>query len=150
MKKLVLLLFLGVAACAPEDQKTNYNTKNGYMIEGYDLVSFFNGKPLQGVKKYHTTHDGASYKFASAKNLETFQKNPTKYVPQYGGYCAYAVAEKKIKMDIDPEVYEIRDGKLYFFYNSWFSSKLTDWQEGDTKKLQAKGDKNWEEIIHKK
>ena len=53
-------------------------------------------------------------------------------------------------MDIDPDVFEIRDGKLYLFYSSWFSSKLSDWQEGDTKKLQAKGDKNWKDLKYKK
>jgi hypothetical protein len=52
-------------------------------------------------------------------------------------------------MDIDPDSYEIRDGKLYLFYNSWFSNKLTTWQKGNTEKLQKKGDKNWTEIKHK-
>ena len=79
-----------------------------------------------------------------------FKATPKKYIPQYGGYCAYAVAVKKTKMDIDAEAYEIRDGKLYLFYNSWLSNKLTDWKKGDTKKLQVQGDENWKELKHKK
>lgn len=52
-------------------------------------------------------------------------------------------------MYIDAEAYEIRDGKLYLFYNSWISNKLTDWKNGDTKQLQNQGDKNWSEIKFK-
>ena len=53
-------------------------------------------------------------------------------------------------MYIDAEAYEIRDGKLYLFYNSWFSSALDVWKEGDTKKLQSQGDENWIELKDKK
>lgn len=132
-------------------QKTDYNTKKGYVAEGYDLVSYFTNKePLEGKKKFQTTYDGAKFKFSSEENLKAFKEDPTKYVPQYGGYCAYAIAEKSKKMYIDPEVYEIRDGKLYLFYSSWIGSKLSDWQEGDVRKRQDKGDKNWETLKHKK
>jgi hypothetical protein len=53
-------------------------------------------------------------------------------------------------MYIDAEAYEIRDGKLYLFYSSWINNKLDDWQEGNTKELQVKGDANWEKLKHKK
>ena len=82
--------------------------------------------------------------------LKFFKENPKKYVPQYGGYCAYAVAEKNIKINIDPEEFQIRDGKLYLFYSSFFGSKLTNWKDADTKKLQVKADKNWKKLKHKK
>jgi hypothetical protein len=94
-------------------------------------------------------YDGVKFKFSSEINLKIFKENPKKYIPQYGGYCAYAVAEKKIKMYIDAEEYEIRDDKLYLFYSSWISSKLTDWKEGDTKKFQAKADRNWKDLKYK-
>ncbi len=149
MKQLLLVLILAITTSISA-QKIDYNTDKGYLVEGYDVVSYFQQKPVKGNKKYSTTYEGVKFKFASQQNLQTFLKNPTKYIPQYGGYCAYAVAEKKTKMDIDPDVYEVRDGKLYLFYSSWLTSKLTDWQKGDTKKLQAKGDKNWKEIKHKK
>lgn len=131
-------------------QSIDYNTKKGYMVEGYDLVSYFsNDAPVEGNKKFQTTYDGVKFKFSSQENLNSFKENPTKYIPQYGGYCAYAVAEKNKKMYIDPEVYEIRDGKLYLFYSSWIGSKLGDWQEGNVKKRQDKGDKNWEILKNK-
>lgn len=148
--KQIITLFLLTVTTVLVAQKTDYNTKKGYVVEGFDVVSYFeNDKPVEGNKKYQTTYDGAKFKFSSEKNLNAFKENPTKYVPQYGGYCAYAVAEKKKKMYIDPEVYEIRDGKLYLFYSSWIGSKLGDWQEGNVTKRQAKGDKNWEKLKHK-
>ncbi|WP_425656832.1 YHS domain-containing (seleno)protein [Tenacibaculum ascidiaceicola] len=150
MKNFFTLLLV-VVSTALYAQKTDYNTKKGYVAEGYDVVSYFtNDEPVEGEKKFQTTYDGAKFKFSSEKNLSLFKENPTKYIPQYGGYCAYAVAAKKTKMYIDAETYEIRDGKLYLFYSSWVSSKLDDWKNGDTKKLQAQGDINWEELKHKK
>ncbi|MDC1161953.1 YHS domain-containing (seleno)protein [Tenacibaculum sp.] len=150
MKQHILLLFLGISTTFFA-QQTDYNTKKGFVVEGFDVVSYFvNKEPVKGKKKYQLVYEGAKFKFSSEKNLQLFNENPIKYIPQYGGYCAYAVAAKKTKMYIDPEAYEIRDGKLYMFYSSWLSSKLEDWQEGNTKELQAKGDKNWEELKHKK
>ena len=150
MKFKLLLLFLGFST-AFFAQKTDYNTKKGYVAEGYDVVSYFTEKkPLEGKKKFQTSIDGAKFKFSSEENLTLFKANPKKYIPQYGGYCAYAMAAKKTKMYIDAESYEIRDGKLYLFYSSFFGNKLEDWQEEDTKGLQKKGDKNWEELMYKK
>ncbi|CAM1374204.1 conserved exported hypothetical protein [Tenacibaculum litopenaei] len=149
MKNTILLLFLTIS-CGLYAQQIDYNTKNGFIAEGYDVVSYFTKPaPVKGKKKFQTTHDGVKFAFANAENLKIFQKNPTAYIPQYGGYCAYAVAAKKKKMYIDAEAYEIRDGKLYLFYNSWISNKLTDWKNGDTKQLQNQGDKNWSEIKFK-
>lgn len=150
MKHILLIFFIGISPSL-FSQQIDYNTKKGYVAEGYDVVSYFTQKkPIEGNKNHQTTFDGAKFKFSSAKNLELFKANPIKYIPQYGGYCAYAVAEKKTKMTIDAESYEIRDGKLYLFYSTWISNKLDDWKEGDTKKLQFKGDKNWEELKNKK
>lgn len=150
MKHLITFLFIGFTTTI-FSQQIDYNTKKGYVAEGYDVVSYFtNNKPLKGKNTFKTDFDGAKFKFSSAKNLELFKANPKKYIPQYGGYCAYAVAAKKTKMYIDAEAYEVRDGKLYLFYSSWLSNKLDDWKEGDTKNLQAKGDENWKKLKHKK
>ncbi len=143
-----LLLFL--CTFYVKAQMSEFNTKKGYVAEGYDVVSYFNEKaPILGNKKYQAIFEKAAFKFASAKNLELFKANPQKYIPQYGGFCAYAVAAKKTKIDIDAESYEIRDGKLYLFYSSWFGNKLENWQKEDTKKLQVQGDKNWEYLKNK-
>jgi len=127
-------------------QETDYNTKKGFIAEGYDVVAYFNNKAEKGSSKYVHTYDKVKYKFASQKNLDAFKNDPTKYVPQYGGYCAYAVGAKAEKVSIDPETFEIRDGKLYLFYNSWGINTLSKWNEEGAEALKAKADKNWETI----
>ena len=67
-------------------------------------------------------------------------------MPEYGGYCAYAVGLKSEKVDINPETFEIRDGKLYLFYDSWGINTLTMWNEKGAQELKEKADKNWEKI----
>ena len=67
-------------------------------------------------------------------------------MPQYGGWCAYAMADKGEKVSINPKTFEIRDGKLYLFYNSWGTNTLDLWKKENVKGLQKKADQNWELI----
>ena len=150
MKHFFTILFLGISFTFL-GQKIDYNTKKGYIAEGYDVVAYFeNNKPIEGKKEFQTTFDGVKFKFSSSKHLKMFKENPKKYIPQYGGYCAYAVAEKNIKINIDPEEFQVKDGKLYLFYSSFFGSKLTNWKEENPSKLKVKADKNWKSLKHKK
>ena len=56
-------------------------------IHGYDPVAYFTaGLPAQGSAKFTATHDGAAYRFASEANKKAFERNPTKYLPQFGGF----------------------------------------------------------------
>jgi len=130
--------------------QTDYYTKKGIVVDGYDVTSYFEGTPVEGMKNYSSSYDGATFYFLTRTNKEKFEKNPQKYVPQYGGYCAYAIGLKSQKVKIDPKTYEIRDGKLYLFYNSWGTNTLDLWNEKGAKKLQAKADINWENIKNKK
>lgn len=144
MKKIVFYLFafFSVQLVA----QTDYYTKKGVVIEGYDVTSYFNGTPLKGTKQFSVTYDGAEFYFANEKNKKAFQANPNKYMPQYGGYCAYAVGLKSQKIKIDPETFEIRDGKLYLFYNSWGTNTLDLWNKKGAEQLQLKADENWKSI----
>lgn len=90
MKKIFLLLLL-ITSFASFSQKDNYNLKKGFIAEGYDVVAYFSNKALKGDKQFTTEFDGANFKFSSKENLEIFKNNPKKYVPAYGGYCAYAI-----------------------------------------------------------
>ncbi|WP_405610126.1 YHS domain-containing (seleno)protein [Polaribacter sp. Asnod1-A03] len=146
MKFYLSILFL-VVSTALFSQKDNYNIQKGYVAEGYDVVTYFNNKAVKGDKKFKTEYDGVKYKFSSKENLETFKKSPQKYVPAYGGYCAYAIGEKGDKVSIDPKTFEIRDGKLYLFYNSWGINTLELWEKEGAERLKNKADKNWQEII---
>ena len=80
---------------------------------GYDVVSYHSSKkPLRGNGHNVAVHDGVTYIFANKANLETFNADPEKYVPAYGGYCAYGVSVGK-KFVGDPEVWRVVDGRLY-------------------------------------
>lgn len=116
------------------------------MAEGYDVVAYFNNKAIEGKENYSTVYDGVKYKFSSEVNRDIFKKTPEKYRPQYGGWCAYAIGAKNKKVSIDPETFEIRDGKLYLFYNSWGMNTLDNWKEENPKELKTKADRNWEKL----
>jgi YHS domain-containing protein len=124
----------------------NYNTKQGFVAEGYDVVSYFNNKAEKGNKEFTTEFDGAKFRFSSKENLDLFKKYPKKYVPQYGGYCAYAIGLKGEKVDINPKTFEIRDGKLYLFYDSWGTNTFELWKKEGAEKLQKQADVNWTKI----
>tara|TARA_R110001592_G_scaffold293882_4_gene563616 strand:+ start:1120 stop:1563 length:444 start_codon:yes stop_codon:yes gene_type:complete len=128
----------------------NYNTKNGFVAEGYDVVSYFNQKAEKGTKEFTTEFDGVKFRFSSKENLAKFKENPKKYIPQYGGFCAYAIGLKGEKVAINPKTFEIRDGKLYLFYNSWGTNTLELWQKEGAEKLQKQADKNWMTIKKQK
>jgi YHS domain-containing protein len=82
-------------------------------VQGYDLVSYLtNGKPMRGNGNHTVEHHGATYQFKNKENKEAFAKDPHKYLPAYGGYCAYGVAVGK-KFVGDPHVWKIVDNKLY-------------------------------------
>jgi len=149
MKNTFVIIFF-LTAFVSNAQKNDYYTKKGFAVEGYDVVSYFEGTPKKGDKKITTEYDGVTFSFATKEHLKQFEGNPEKYVPQYGGYCAYAVAAKGKKVSIDPETYEIRDDKLYLFYNSWGTNTLELWKEEGAAKLQAVADKKWEKIGKKK
>ncbi len=84
---------------------------------GYDVVAYFtDGKPVEGKPEFATEWKGASWQFASADNLAKFQANPEAYAPQYGGYCAYGVAQGGLVKG-EPDLWKIVDGKLYLNYS---------------------------------
>lgn len=120
------------------------NTDGGFAAKGYDVVAYFSNKVVKGNSDYQTKHGGAAYKFSTQENKELFIKNPEKYAPQYGGWCAYAMGTKGTKVDINPETYEIRDGKLYLFYNRFFTNTYDSWLKENPDKLVKEADKNWE------
>lgn len=141
MKSFTLLVFL----CSTYlfSQTIDYNTKKGFAIDGYDVVSYFSNDPKEGKKEFTSQFDGVKYKFSSENNLALFEKRPEKYIPQYGGYCAYAIALKESKVSINPKTFKIKDGKLYLFYNAWGTNTLALWQKENEDLLQNKADENW-------
>lgn len=143
--KSIVVLFLTFSTSV-FSQTIDYNTKKGFAANGYDVVAYFNNKSEEGNKKFQAMIDGIVYKFSSEKNLNIFQENPEKYAPQYGGYCAYAVALKSDKVSINPKSFLIKNDKLYLFYNAWGTNTLELWLKKNQNELIEMGDKNWDRI----
>ena len=97
-------------------------------------------------KELAVSHDGITYYFSSLENRQIFQKSPSNYEPQYGGWCAFAMARGE-KVSIDPETFKILDNKLYVFYNKFFNNTLKSWNK-DEANLKTSADKNWSRIYH--
>lgn len=108
-------LAMGITAGAPAlAAGPNVNaTITGLALRGYDPVAYFtDGKPVIGDFTITAQHDGATYRFASEDHKALFLKDPAKYLPEYGGFCAFGTAQG-VKVDGDPTVWKIVDNKLY-------------------------------------
>ena len=144
---LIFIFTTTIVAAQGDDIRTkNFNIKKGIAIEGYDPVSFFNRKPLEGKSEFEAAYRGVIYRFASAANRNTFKELPEKYEPAFGGWCAYAMGESGDKVKIDPETFKIFDGKLYLFYNFWGNNTLTEWNTNE-KLLKSKAEQNWKKFV---
>ena len=127
---------------------THWNLKKGLALEGYDPVSYFQGDPEEGSKDIAASFNGATYYFVSKKNQSLFTENPQKFVPEYGGWCAYAMGNDGNKVKVDPETFKVVDGTLYLFYNFFFNNTLEDWNE-DEGNIKPKADNNWKKWLGK-
>src|SRR5271168_132783 len=139
---VVLGLFLaiaGSAAAGSDSPVPAVNADQGIGLKGYDPVAYFiNGAPTKGSEQYSFTRKGVTYRFASAGNLEKFKADPEKYLPQYGGYCAYAMSLDHIA-DVDPSRWAIVNHKLYL-NNNYLSFHL--WSLDKNRNI-ASADHNW-------
>jgi YHS domain-containing protein len=158
MKKLTKVVALGAVSiwavlastATAETVKGTPRTSHDLLGEGvgllgYDPVSYFpdgGSKPVKGHIMTSTEYDGVTYRFASEEHQALFQKNPAKYVPAYGGWCTWAVAELGKRVDVDPEAYVVKNGKLYVFYRD---PKLDTRAKflADPDGMLAKAEANW-------
>jgi YHS domain-containing protein len=115
---------------------------NGVILSGHDTVAYFTeNKAVKGYAGISAMHDGAIYHFSSEGNRDLFNANPSKYAPQYGGFCAYGAAIGA-KFPIDPAVFAVVDDKLYV-NNSAAVSKI--WTAKQSKAITL-ADKKWSTI----
>ena len=116
---------------------------NNNAAGGYDVVSYFEGgDPVKGNKEFKASHLGADFLFSSQENLDKFTANPDSYVPQYGGYCAWAMADGKFFKG-DPKQWTVLDGKLYLNYSDKIQAK---WK-ADPQGFIESADSKWPEIL---
>ena len=124
------------------DSVSDVNTLHGVALHGFDPVAYFTqNKAVLGKPQLTAEYHGVTYEFATKEDQSAFQADPEKYVPQYGGFCAFAVS-RGVKADIDPHEFAINDGKLYVNYSE---RALKAYQE-DIKGNTEKADHNWPDV----
>ena len=112
-------------------------------LRGYDAVAYMAaGRPVRGATDFEYRWNGAVWRFSSAANRDVFARDPTRYAPEFGGYCAYAVS-RAYTADGDPNAWRIVDGRLYLNYSKRVQAL---WQE-DIPGNIAKGRRNWPGVL---
>jgi YHS domain-containing protein len=139
---LTILLLLAALA---GDPKPSVNVSGTLALNGYDAVAYVtDGKPVRGLPQLSSSWNGAVWRFTSAEHRDAFLKDPERYAPQFGGYCAWAVAHG-YTANGDPEVWTIVDGKLYLNY----SRRVQKRWEADIRGYIVKGQANWPDVLRK-
>lgn len=149
LRRLAAAAFIGASllavpaiAASPEIFTGRFSS---LAVGGYDPVAYFeSGAPAKGSKEHSFDYNGATWRFASAENLEKFKASPAAYAPQYGGYCAWAISQGYTAPG-NPENWSVRDGKLYLNYND---KVQTDWLK-DPDGFIAKANANWPGVLAK-
>jgi YHS domain-containing protein len=113
-----LALFASLAQQAVGDDVVNTGYFGDVAIKGYDPVAYFvDGRAVEGNEQYSQRWLGATWHFASAEHRDLFVKDPSRYAPQYGGYCADGVSFGTVTTNVDPRAWRIIDDKLYISYD---------------------------------
>lgn len=140
---VVLLAIVLHAPAAAAVEPVNTTFFGHLAIEGFDPVAYFtDGAPAKGSKEHQLEWRGATWRFVSAEHLAAFRAAPERYAPQYGGYCAWAVAHGDTA-GIDPAAWTILDGKLYLNYSEDIQRKWARDVAGNI----AAADANWPRLV---
>ena len=146
MKKLLvaLVLFAALSGFAVAKELNNLD-RNGVAIQGYDPVAFFtDNHPVLGSSQFQSGYQGAKYYFASAEHKAVFDREPAKYAPQFGGYCAYGASQGH-PAPVKIEAWQIVNGRLLMQYDLDIKDKFNKDQQGNL----HKADQNWPGIVEK-
>lgn len=143
----VMLIFFAVSVAFAQDKKACNIDNSNIALQGYSPVSYLNlGLAQKGVKEFRSEYEKVVYYFTSAEQKATFDKNPEKYLPQYGGYCAFGVSVGA-KFRVDPNKFIVKDGKYFLFlYNLEVDAQQLWLKENNHAKLVGKADENWKKL----
>jgi YHS domain-containing protein len=147
IKRTISIALLVIAACVvnlPAGQLVNVD-QNGVALQGYDPVAYFtHGQPVKGTQELFASYSGATYYFASAEHKAQFEKEPGKYAPLFGGYCAFAVS-RGATAPISVDAFQIIHGQLVLQKNKDILKRWQEDSEGNFQKAEA----NWPQIVQK-
>lgn len=139
---IMMFFSFSFSSFASAGEKINTGWLSDVAIEGYDTVAYHTlQKAIKGSKKFEVKYKDATWRFANLENKKLFEAEPEKYLPQYGGFCAFAVAHDSTA-GIDPEVFAIENGKLYLNYSKSVGEK---WSANKAEFIE-KADANWEHL----
>ena len=116
--------------------------RNDTAVEGYDVVTFFSGKPQDGKAEFSASYKGADWYFFNQGNRDLFLTNPEQFAPQYGGYCAWAVSKGKLAPG-RADHFHVEDGKLYMNYNARIQRR---WLKGKANFIES-ANSRWPAIL---
>ncbi|MCY4562418.1 MAG: hypothetical protein OXC03_09045 [Flavobacteriaceae bacterium] len=147
---LLLFLFASNPLLCQKNKEKLYNTnKENIAASGYDIVAYFTqNAPVEGNRDVFSVHQGITYLFLNQENKSLFDQTPEKYIPQYGGWCAYAMGKKGEKVSINPKAFSIEEGKLYLFYKKGGVDTLKRWLK-NTAELKSKASTQWSKHLSK-
>lgn len=139
----IVAALLSLLASGP---KPAVNTSSGNLaLRGFDAVSYLtDDRAVRGLTAFEATWNGARWRFATAEHRDQFLTAPERYAPQFGGYCAWAVAHG-YTADGDPEVWRIVDGRLYVNYSKRVQRK---WEQNIPEYI-GQGQANWPGVLSK-
>jgi YHS domain-containing protein len=139
-------LFLTINMAFSQDNRGKVNTDDSKIaLDGYSPVSYLDLNLAQvGSTAFKAEYDGLKYYFTSAEQKAKFDANPTKYLPEYGGWCATGIAVGA-KFRTDPNKFLVRNGKLYLFLYNVEVDALQLWL-ADEKSMTAKAYENWKKM----
>ena len=123
---------------------------HGVFLNGYDVVSYFTAnEATQGTSQHALMHDGVTYYFSSNANKEAFAANPSKYMPKYGGFCAFAIAHDKGGVQANPRTFKLYKGELLMFFDDLYEGNRFNtsvpWN-ADERALYVKAEANWPNV----
>jgi YHS domain-containing protein len=142
-RHLVQIALFAVLPWAAQADQPHVYAPGGIAISGYDVVIYFTeNRAAQGSAEYALMWRGATWFFVSPETMEEFEMNPTAYAPQYGGYCAAAVAEGQLAPS-SPEAFTILDGKLYLNNSMAIRDR---WMSRAHDQIES-ADRNWPTVL---
>ena len=145
---LIIVGLITIMLEANAQTKLTFVNDDNVALRGYDVVNYFTDKEAkEGSSALAVKHDGVTYYFASEEHKNMFTANPDKFLPAYGGYCAFAMGMKNATVPSNPDTYKIVDGKLYVFFNDLYDGEkfntLVPWNE-DEANIKSMADTNWQ------
>jgi YHS domain-containing protein len=142
----ILIILFTFSLSAQDKMATNIDNSN-IALQGYSPVSYLDlGLAQKGVKDFKSELDKVVYYFTSAEQKATFDKNPEKYLPQYGGFCAFGIYAGA-KFRTDPNKFIVEDGKYYLFlYNLELDAQQLWLAENNHAGLVSTANGNWKKL----